>query len=72
MQVAVFVAPAVALLSWIVGRGLPLSFRLVEIGTMAAAAAFATMMIWDGKSKRWEGWVLVAAYAAVVGVYWVS
>jgi len=72
MQVAVFVAPAVALLSWIVGRGLPLSFRLVEIGTMAAAAAFATMMIWDGKSKRWEGWVLVAAYAAIVGVYWVS
>ena len=35
MQVAVFVAPAVALLSWIVGRGLPLSFRLVEVATMA-------------------------------------
>ena len=72
MQVAVFVAPLVALLSWIVGRGLPLSFRWVEIATMAAAAAFATIVIWDGRSKRWEGGALVAAYAAVVGVYWAA
>ena len=35
MQVAVFVTPAVCLLSWLVGRGLPLSFRVVEIATMA-------------------------------------
>ena len=31
MQVAVFVTPAVCLLSFLVGRGLPLSFRVIEI-----------------------------------------
>ena len=38
MQVALFVTPAVCLLSAFVGRGLPLSFRTVEIFAMAAAA----------------------------------
>ena len=69
MQVAVFVMPAVCLLSWIAGRGLPLSFRPVEVVTMAAAAAFATWVIWDGRSRRWEGFVLVAVYGLMVVVY---
>ena len=68
-QVAVFVAPAVALLSWLVGRGLPLSFRAVELATMAAAAAFSTLVIWDGTSKRWEGFLLVGVYGGVVVTY---
>jgi len=72
MQVAVFVMPAVCLLSWVVGRGLPLSFRAVEVITMAAAAAFATWVIWDGRSRRWEGFVLVAVYGAMVVVYYVA
>jgi Ca2+:H+ antiporter len=72
MQVAVFVAPAVALLSWIVGDGLPLSFRVVEVVTMAAAAAFATLVIWDGRSRRWEGFLLVSVYAAVAVAYFLS
>ena len=69
MQVALFVTPVVCLLSWMVGRGLPLSFRAVEIVTMAAAAAFATFVIWDGRSKRWEGFVLAGAYGACVVSY---
>ena len=72
MQVAVFVAPAVALLSWIVGAGLPLSFRIVEVASMAAAAVFATVVIWDGRSRRWEGFLLVAVYGAVVVAYFLS
>jgi Ca2+:H+ antiporter len=70
MQVAVFVAPAVCLLSWVVGRGLPLSFRLVELATMAAAAVLAVIVVADGRSRRWEGYLLVGAYALAVGVYW--
>ena len=66
MQVAVFVAPAVCLLSWIVGRGLPLSFRVIEIVTMAAAALFAAFVVADGKSRRWEGFLLVGVYGAAV------
>jgi Ca2+:H+ antiporter len=69
MQVAVFVTPAVCLLSWIVGRGLPLSFRVIEIATMAAAAIFAAVVVADGKSRRWEGFLLVAVYAGAVVWY---
>ena len=72
MQVAVFVAPAVALLSWLVGEGLPLSFRVVEVVTMAVAAALATIVVWDGTSKRWEGFMLVGVYAGVVVAYFFS
>jgi Ca2+:H+ antiporter len=72
MQVAVFVAPAVALLSWLVGQGLPLSFRVVELATMAAAAAFAAVVVWDGRSRRSEGFLLVAVYGAVVVIYFFS
>jgi len=69
MQVAVFVAPAIALISPLVGASLPLSFRVVELSTMAAAAALATIVIWDGRSRRWEGVLLVALYGGVVAVY---
>jgi Ca2+:H+ antiporter len=66
MQVAVFVTPAVCLLSWIVGRGLPLSFRVIEVVTMAAAALFAAVVVADGRSRRWEGFMLVAVYGGAV------
>src|SRR5437899_1526898 len=69
MQVAVFVTPAVCLLSWLVGRGLPLSFRVIEIVTMAAAALFSTLVIWDGRSRRWEGFLLVGVYGLAVVAY---
>jgi Ca2+:H+ antiporter len=69
MQVAVFVTPAVCLLSWIVGRGLPLSFRVIEVVTMAAAALFAAFVVADGKSRRWEGFLLVGVYGAAVVWY---
>jgi Ca2+:H+ antiporter len=69
LQVLVFVAPALALLSWLVDDGLALSFRVVEIATMAAAAAIATVVVWDGRSRRWEGFALAGAYAVCVVVY---
>jgi Ca2+/H+ antiporter len=40
--------------------------------TMAAAAAFATFVIWDGRSRRWEGFLLVGVYGAVVVAYFLS
>ena len=70
MQVALFVTPAVCLLSWIVGRGLPLSFRVIEILTMAGAAVFATLVILDGRSRRWEGFMLVGVYGLAVLAYY--
>jgi Ca2+:H+ antiporter len=69
MQVAVFVTPAVCLLSWIVGRGLPLSFRAIEIATMAVAAIFAAYVVADGRSLRWEGFLLAGVYGLMVVWY---
>ncbi len=69
MQVAVFVTPAVCLLSFLVGRGLPLSFRVIEILTMAGAAVFAALVVWDGRSRRWEGFMLGGVYVLAVIAY---
>jgi Ca2+:H+ antiporter len=69
MQVALFVAPAVALTSWLVGRGLPLSFRVIEVATMGIAAVLATFVVWDGRSRRWEGFLLVGFYGLCVVWY---
>jgi Ca2+:H+ antiporter len=69
MQVLVLVAPVVALVSWLVGRGLPLAFRPVELATMGIAAAFAAVVVWDGRSRRSEGFLLVGVYALAVVWY---
>jgi Ca2+:H+ antiporter len=69
MQVAVFVTPAVCLLSWIVGTGLPLSFRVIEIATMAGAAVVAAALIWDGRTRRRDGVILAGAYGVAVVAY---
>jgi len=72
MQVAVFVVPAVALISLAMSHHLTLAFRPVEIATMALAAGLAWLVTRDGRSKRWEGFLLASAYAVVVVVYFLS
>ena len=65
-QVALFVVPAVALISFAVGPPLALSFRAIELVGMGAGAAFCAFVIRDGRSRRWEGFLLVGVYAAFV------
>jgi Ca2+:H+ antiporter len=72
LQVAVFVAPVVALTSLVLPHRLTLSFRPVEIATMALAAALAWLVTRDGTSKRWEGFLLVGAYGGAVVAYALS
>jgi len=72
LQVAVFVAPAVALLSLLFAHHLTLAFRPVEIATMAGATAVAWIVTRDGWSKRWEGYLLVGCYLVAVAAYWFS
>jgi Ca2+:H+ antiporter len=69
-QVAVFVAPAVALLSGLAGKELPLAFRPVELATMAGAAVGVFLVIFDARARRWEGFALLGGYAACVVAYW--
>ena len=68
-QVALLVTSAVALLSFAVTPALALSFRPVELAAMGGAAAFVALVIADGRARRWEGFMLVGVYAAVVGVF---
>jgi Ca2+:H+ antiporter len=71
-QVAVFVAPVVALLSGLVGTGLPLAFRPVELGAMALAAGVVAFVAFDSRARRWEGALLLSLYAATVAVFWLA
>jgi Ca2+:H+ antiporter len=64
-QVAVFVAPAVALVSWLI-TPLTLSFRPVELAAMGGAAALTGAVLARGQTSRLRGALLVAGYALVV------
>jgi Ca2+:H+ antiporter len=63
-QVAVFLIPAVALLSWAI-EPLALSFRPVEIIALGASTLLVTTLVWDGRSTRARGIALVGAYVLV-------
>jgi Ca2+:H+ antiporter len=64
-QVALFVTPAIALLSWVVRPALPLTFRPIELATMGGAALLVGIVLADGRGRRWEGFMLVAVYVGV-------
>jgi Ca2+:H+ antiporter len=63
-QVAVFLIPAVAILSWLI-EPLALSFREIEIAALIASVAFASLLLWGGHSSRGRGIALIGAYGAV-------
>ena len=68
-QVAVFLVPAVALLSWAIDP-LALSFREIEIIVLAASTAVAAVILAQGRSSRLRGVLLIAAYVgAAVGFF---
>jgi Ca2+:H+ antiporter len=70
-QVAVFLIPAVALLSWLIDP-LALSFRPVEIGVLGASVVFTTLVLFDGHSSRLRGALLLAGFAVVVVVFFLA
>ncbi len=70
-QVALLVAGAVALLSWAL-TPLPLAFRPIELVTMGVAAAAVALASIDGRSRKWEGAVLIGAYCATALAYYLA
>jgi len=68
-QVAVFLIPVVALISWLI-EPLALSFREVEILVMGASVLFTAALLFNGRSSRWRGVVLIAAYAVVAYAFY--
>jgi Ca2+:H+ antiporter len=63
-QVALLVVPVVMLLSLLFAHPLPLTFRWIELAAMGGSVLLVGATVWDGRSRRWEGAVLVAAYLA--------
>ncbi len=70
-QVAVFLIPAVTLLSWLIDP-LALGFRKVEIGALIASLAVVVVVIWGGVSSRGRGGILIAAYVGVAAAFYVA
>ena len=68
-QVAVFLIPAVALISWLI-EPLALSFRMVEILAMGGAVILAALLLYRGYSTRWRGAVLIVAYCGVAYAFY--
>jgi Ca2+:H+ antiporter len=71
-QVALLVLPIVMLLSLLFTHPLTLAFRWVELAAMAVAAVLVAGTLVDGRSRRWEGAMLTAAYAVAVVVFYVA
>jgi Ca2+:H+ antiporter len=70
-QVAVFLIPVVALLSWLIDP-LALGFRQVEIFALAGGLAVAALTLWGGTASKARGAVLVAAYVLVVILFYAA
>jgi Ca2+:H+ antiporter len=65
-QVALLVIPVVTLVSFAFKHPLTLAFRPIELIAMGGAAAFVAFVIRDGRSRRWEGALLIAVYGGLV------
>jgi Ca2+:H+ antiporter len=70
-QVAVFLIPAVALLSWFLDP-LALSFRVVELVVLASALIFTVALLFRGHSSRARGIALVLAYVAAAVAFFIA
>ena len=70
-QVAVFLIPAVVLLSWLI-QPLALGFRQVEIAALALSLGIVMVTLWGGVSSRLRGGILIAAYIGVATMFFVA
>jgi Ca2+:H+ antiporter len=70
-QVAVFLIPAVALLSWLIDP-LSLSFRPVEIAALGGSVLFTALVLFHGHSSRARGALLLAGYGVVVVAFFLA
>jgi Ca2+:H+ antiporter len=70
-QVAVFLIPAVTILSWAIDP-LALSFRPVEIAALVAAVFAVGAVLRDRRSSNWNGAALILLYGIVAGAFFVA
>ncbi|KKB33724.1 calcium/proton exchanger [Bacillus thermotolerans] len=70
LQIAMFVAPVLVLLSLLFPEPMPLVFTVPELISMASAVLLAIIISNDGETNWFEGLTLLAAYAIMgIGFY---
>jgi Ca2+:H+ antiporter len=70
-QVAVFLVPAVVLLSLLIDP-LALSFREVEIGALVFGSLLTLLLLIQGRSSRLRGVILILAYVGVAATFFAA
>jgi Ca2+:H+ antiporter len=70
-QVAVFLVPAVVLLSWLI-EPLALGFRPVELGGLTFALGVTVAALYGGTASKARGAILLAAYVVVAVAFYVA
>ncbi len=68
-QVAVFLIPAVVLLSWLIDP-LALSFRQVELAVLAGAVLVSAAVLRDGRTSRRDGVFLIFTYVGAATAFY--
>ena len=71
-QVGLFVVPVILLVSFAFAHPLTLAFRPIELAAMGGAAGFVGFVIRDGRSRRWEGVLLITVYAAMAVAFFAA
>ncbi|MCK6482129.1 MAG: calcium/proton exchanger [Planctomycetaceae bacterium] len=71
IQVALFVAPVLLLLSYVVGPSpMDLLFSPLEVLSVAACVGIAALVAQDGESNWLEGVMMLAVYAILAMAFW--
>jgi Ca2+:H+ antiporter len=65
LQIALFVAPVLVLVGWIVGQPMDLNFNPFELVAVMVAVLIANSISSDGRSNWLEGTLLLAAYVVL-------
>jgi Ca2+:H+ antiporter len=63
MQIALFVAPVLVIMGYIIGQPMDLNFNPFELVAVAVAVWLANSISSDGRSNWLEGMLLLATYA---------
>ena len=63
LQIALFVAPVLVVVGWIIGQPMDLNFKPFDLVAVAVAVLITNSISSDGKSNWLEGTLLLAAYS---------
>jgi Ca2+:H+ antiporter len=70
LQIALVLAPALVLLSFLTATTLTLVFAPLLVAAVVVAVIITTLIVFDGESNWLEGAILIALYAIIATLFW--